>query len=1087
MTRLPRFRKLPDDNATFGWGKISRIITSKQLKYLLAIALVVFWQSTDILRYFGLPWIQNAYATPIQIVLTSGTTWNVPPAWDSTNNSIEAIGAGGDGGDAVASTLAGAGGGGGEYRKVTNVTLTPSSTVDINIPGGGAGSGVAGAWLKNSGGTIQIEAKNGGNASGATAGAGGTGGTGATANYDGGAGGNGGVATNTASAGGGGGSAGPSGVGKAGGLGQADVRQGGGGGGGSNGGSSTAGVTPASGGEVGGDGGQSTTGAGAGTGGTGRNSADAQPGTIGAGGGGASNSTGSGTADGGDGGVQSLWDTNIGPSGGGGGAGGANGTGRSGSAVGGSGGFYGGGGGGGGLSGTNVSAGGSGGQGIIVITYEPSVDPSVTQADYTWFENPTGLGTTPWRDCRTESGQTTIAGGSSSSVVTLSKSISDLSQAYLLTERSGASDVQNASNNLVAGAVTNATTLTFTRGGNSGVAQIGYVLVECYLDEFSVQRGQAAIGSGSASQTASITSVDTSKSMVLVSNYTNHNTANQQTGVATGELQDSTTVLLERQSSPAVVDTINWQVVTFSDSSGATVQTGETTLGSGSASQTAGITSVDTDQSWVYCSYDADTNGLQQTAVGCDLTNSTTLTFYRDSSNAYVNRIRWYVVEYPSSGVSVQRGAVVDGGGSTDGVRYDIDINLSSSVGAVTKAFWFLTNTTSGTGTAFPRNNWISQMTSTSNLQTSYWRGSSYGSGTHYWQVIEFKSVTASVGSAMATENTPATLRSANRDYRLRMLLGVSDATLAMDTTFRLQFAPLSGSCAASTYSDVTSSSTMAYRDFYEINDGVAIVASANDPVDGSNTTEGQSYVESNNFANDRTLLSPGEDGLWDFSLTDNGASANSTYCFRAVYSDGTQLDAYTYYPQITTSDGVFAVDIVDSGGTSVSNPSADMSSSSRSGQCETSTGTLGTSSQRLRVTNHSANIPWTMSIAATDGSTALWTDGLALFDFNDPSGTPPGCAAGADVDTYAGQLGFSFGSAIVTPESGCSSAGMSFGPTAGFNEGVTDSVTLATAGSSAETGCYWDMQSISLSQAIPSFQDEGNYSLDLTITVVAN
>ncbi len=1032
----------------------------------------------------------RAWAAPVQIILTSGATWTVPPAWDNTNNTIEAIGAGGNGAPGLNNTYAGAGGGGGEYRQAVNVSLTPNSTVDINIPSGGAGSATDGAWLKNSGGTIQIEAKNGGNASGATAGTGGTGGTGSALNFDGGAGGSGGSGNNNDSAGGGGGSAGPNGTGKAGGNGVGATSYGGGGGGGSNGGSSTAGVTPT--GVPGGNGGNNTSGIGGGSGGSSRNSNDAVSGNSGGGGGGGSQSTGSTPSIGGDGSVQDLWDTGVGPSGGGGGGGGCGGTGCTVSHLGGAGGAYGGGAGGCGMSGSHAAANcpstPTGGQGIIVITYTPSVSPSITQADYRLFENPAGLGSTPWQQCRSEQGETTIPGGSASTTVTLSQSIADVNQAYLLMNFSGTSSVQSADDSMATGQITNATTLTFTRGAASGGdAEISYAVVECFQNEFSVQRGTTTIATGTSSNTASISAVDTGKSMVIVSSYSDDSSANEQTGLATGSLQDSTTVQVSRYDSPTINATVAWQVVTFSNGSGATVQTGQTTLASGNASDTATISSVDTAHSWLYCSYDADSNGLRQNAVGCDLTDSTTVTVNRYASSAYINNVRWYVVSFPSDGVNVQRGAVVDTGSTTDNTRYDINIPLNTPVIDITKAFSFVTNTTSGTGTAFPRNQWISQLTDASTLQTSFWRGSSNGNGTHYWQVMEFAPSPADVGTPLSAENTSATLRSTDRPFRLRMLLGVSDATLAQDTAFKLQYAPLSGSCSASSYSDVTGSSTISYRNFDSISDKTPLVANVNDPVDGTNTTETQTYVESNNFANSQSALSPGEDGEWDFSLADNGAGANSAYCFRIVHSDGGLLDAYTYYPLITTSDGVFQTDIVDSGGTPIANPSVTMSPAVKDVACNSSSGTLGTSSERLRVVNHSANIPWSMSIAATDGTNALWTDGSALFDFNDPSGAPAGCSAGADADVYAGQLSFAFGSASISPESGCSSSGVTLGSNAGFNEGTLDSVTLASAGSSAETGCYWDIQGIDVAQSIPGGQPSGNYSLDLTVTVVAN
>ncbi|PID31173.1 hypothetical protein CSA80_04005 [Candidatus Saccharibacteria bacterium] len=740
------------------------------------------------------------------------------------------------------------------------------------------------------------------------------------------------------------------------------------------------------------------------------------------------------------------------------------------------------------MSGSHVSGGGTGGQGILVITYEPAVDPFITQADYRLFENPDDIGGTPWSGCRTESGTTTIPNGSTNSDVTLSKSISDMAQAYLLTRASGTSSIAGGNDHMVAGEITNASTLTFTRGASPNAqTHISYSLVECFLNEFSVQRGVTTIASGANSNTASISSVDVDKSMVIVSSYDDENAANQQTGLATGELQDSSTVLLRRHSSPSVIDTIAWQVVTFSDLSGASVQTGETMLGSSVVSQTAGISSVDTGHSFLYCTYDADSNGLRQTAVGCDLTDATTLTFSRYGTGSYNNRIRWYVVTFPVSGVTVHRGSVTDDGGSSDNARYDIDITLPTAVDSVTKAYPFITNTTRGTGTAFPRNSWIYELTNTNTLQTSYWRGSIYGSGTHYWQVVEFASIEAEVGDPLANENTPATLRSASRPFRLRMLLGVSDATVGQNTSFKLQYAPLSGTCSASTYSDISASSTIAYRDFNELNDGSPLVANTNDPVDGTNITETQTYVASNNFRNSESILSPGEDGEWDFSLVDNGAPANSSYCFRAVYADGTPLNTYSHYPQITTSDGVFNVEIVDDVGQAVSDPDVALGTGVMKFACDQTSGTLGTPTQSMRVTNRSAGVLWTLSMAATSGSTGSWTDGTHSFDFNDPGDAQPGCSDGTDSDTYSGMLSVGFATATISAGAGCTTDGVSLGTSAAFHQDIADDITLARAGGSAANGCYWDIEGIDLSQTIPAEQPPGTYGLDMTITLTSS
>ncbi|HEY6966428.1 MAG TPA: DUF6701 domain-containing protein, partial [Burkholderiales bacterium] len=58
-----------------------------------------------------------------------------------------------------------------------------------------------------------------------------------------------------------------------------------------------------------------------------------------------------------------------------------------------------------------------------------------------------------------------------------------------------------------------------------------------------------------------------------------------------------------------------------------------------------------------------------------------------------------------------------------------------------------------------------------------------------------------------------------------------------------------------------------------------------------------------NNFTNP-TAINSGQDGEWDFSLIDNGATANTAYCFRVVTGAGAAIDTYTVIPEITTAQG---------------------------------------------------------------------------------------------------------------------------------------------------------------------------------------
>lgn len=161
------------------------------------------------------------------------------------------------------------------------------------------------------------------------------------------------------------------------------------------------------------------------------------------------------------------------------------------------------------------------------------------------------------------------------------------------------------------------------------------------------------------------------------------------------------------------------------------------------------------------------------------------------------------------------------------------------------------------------------------------------------------------VGTALETQDTPATLAVAGDAFRLRQLINVSDNQLRQnETDFKLQFAERSGTCdptfTGETYADVTASTVIAFNDNATPADGDNLTANANDPINGANIIVNQDYEELNNFTTSVSAIAEGQDGKWDFSLIDNGATANTSYCFRMVESDNTLLDTYSVIPEIT-------------------------------------------------------------------------------------------------------------------------------------------------------------------------------------------
>jgi hypothetical protein len=193
----------------------------------------------------------------------------------------------------------------------------------------------------------------------------------------------------------------------------------------------------------------------------------------------------------------------------------------------------------------------------------------------------------------------------------------------------------------------------------------------------------------------------------------------------------------------------------------------------------------------------------------------------------------------------------------------------------------------------------------------------------------------------------------------------------------------------------------------------------------------------------------------------------------------------YAYSRYITPA--TLGVDLVDANGTAVGSPSIAFTTLLSSFSCQTSTATLGTASQKIRINNGTANELWTLSIAATGGITSNWTNGsTGQYDYNDPGGS--GCTDGGDADSLAGQLTFDASSSTITNLfHDCDASGITKGALAGFVQGTTDAVTIANTSSAAIKNCDFDITGIDVSQEVPAERPTGNYTLNMTITVTAN
>ena len=164
-------------------------------------------------------------------------------------------------------------------------------------------------------------------------------------------------------------------------------------------------------------------------------------------------------------------------------------------------------------------------------------------------------------------------------------------------------------------------------------------------------------------------------------------------------------------------------------------------------------------------------------------------------------------------------------------------------------------------------------------------------------------------------------------------------------------------------------------------------------------------------------------------------------------------------------------LDIVDASGQSVSEPRVLFTNVGFGFTEATSTGTLGIEEERIRLTNIGPSSEWVVSVAPTSGAAALWWDGGDLmFDFNDPTG--------------GGLLTVDPSVAIVSRPDGGSTDGIDLGVARFFEEGVTNEIILYSS-TDAESYQTYDLLDVVLQQTVPPSQDEGVYTLHLTLTAV--
>lgn len=218
-----------------------------------------------------------------------------------------------------------------------------------------------------------------------------------------------------------------------------------------------------------------------------------------------------------------------------------------------------------------------------------------------------------------------------------------------------------------------------------------------------------------------------------------------------------------------------------------------------------------------------------------------------------------------------------------------------------------------------------------------------------------------------------------------------------------------------------------------------------------------------------------------------------SALIFTVVIAVG--LSGATYVLASSTSNftqtinaGTLAVDIVDGSYVTVGSPAMAMSAATFSFACQTATGSFGTASQQIYVTNpDAADNGWTVSLAA-QAVTNVWDSAGTDFDFNDPTGS--GCTDGGDADSLGGQMTVNAsGATLATGQcASCVTTNITKGSSAAFNQGTTDTITILTGAAASNDIGDWKLTGVSISQKVPAEQPAaGDYNINMVLSIAAS
>ena len=315
-----------------------------------------------------------------------------------------------------------------------------------------------------------------------------------------------------------------------------------------------------------------------------------------------------------------------------------------------------------------------------------------------------------------------------------------------VTAATSGDPAMNDNNAFVTAYLYNSTHIRLQRWSSSdGDVRIGWQVLECFDEEFTVQRGEKYLSSFTGQSTTDTipNPVDPARSMAWHYWRTSYNGRDGRVGQFYSNVTDSITITFNRQGTTSVTGYLSWVVVEWNTSKIDHFAQGYVVgYGTDTSPFTASIgTMINQSQSiLIFQTHAIGDDGLDTSTTAGYIKNSTHVAFYNYAS-AYDRGIKWYVIDFGSGVGSKQHNDHV-AWGSTDYINDDA---LNPSVQLNRTLVW-LSGSCEGDGTSKPRHTqwWVlNPMNSTHSSSLHYERRYGGQNREIAWQVLELPYVSA--------------------------------------------------------------------------------------------------------------------------------------------------------------------------------------------------------------------------------------------------------------------------------------------------------------------------------------------------------